>query len=327
MIEAAPEWVVAGVLMVVALVLQGTAHGSLERSSFALICARIASLAGGYLLVAVWLWLVLRAGLKKEERWIDLVRGLGQQASDAVCFALVLNLILYIKLLVPLVRTVSYDRIYEAIDRALFSWLDPLIAWRARELQYNWVNDLYFTLFFGMFLASFFFHSLRSRSEFRRVFLASLLVQGIGGVLYLAAPAVGPFLYHPSANVLMGGTERYFYTVRRSELDGGIRWLSANAGYYLDCGLASMPSLHAAGSFVFLYYAWRHVRWLGMVYAPVFIWILFAALASRWHYGIDLIAGLGVACVSIALADRWISAHEGAARGRIEEVAAAGALA
>ena len=309
--------------MIVALVLQGIAHGSLERNSFGLICLRVALLAGGYLLVAVWLWLVLRAGLKRDEKWKDLARRLGQQASDAVCFALVLNLTLYIKLLVPLVRTISYDRVYETIDRAWFSWLDPLIIWRGRELQYHWINDLYFTLFFGMFMASFFFHSLRSRSEFRRVFLASLLVQGIGGVLYLAAPAVGPFLYHPSANLLMGGTERYFYTVRRDELVGGVRWLGANAGYYLDCGLAAMPSLHAAGSFVFLYYAWRYVRWLGVVYTPVFMWILFAALASRWHYGIDLIAGLGVACVSIALANRWTSAHEGAVRGRIEAAAAA----
>lgn len=281
----------------------------MEWSSARPILAHVSSIAMGYVGVAVWLWLVFRAGARRETA-VAIARRLFIQVGDAFCFGIVLALTLYIKLWVPLVRTASYDRFYDATDRIFFSWLHPFIVWRARYLQFNWIDQLYFLFFFGMFLVSFVIHNLRGRAEFRRVFLASLLVQGTGGALYFAAPAIGPFLYHPSANAIMASTEHYFYLVRQSEMTGGVSWLCANAGRYIVCGLAAMPSLHAAASFIFLYYAWRYVRPLAWIYTPLFIWILFEALASRWHYGIDLIVGIALACACIALSNAWMRAHE-----------------
>jgi membrane-associated phospholipid phosphatase len=98
------------------------------------------------------------------------------------------------------------------------------------------------------------------------------------------------------------------------ELATGARWLQINSGHDLTFGLAAMPSLHAGASFIFLCYAWRHVRWLGVVYVPVFIWILFEAMASRWHYGVDLVVGVVMAYGCILLAERWMRARE-TARG------------
>ena len=308
LLSASPEWIVASTLLAIAVALQVTLRAPLAWLSAVKILAHVAALSAGYILIAIFLWLVLRAGRRQESK-SDIARRLGQQVSDAFCFELVLTVSLYIKLLVPLIRSDSYDRLYESIDRTWFAWLDPMIAWRARSLQFNWLDTLYFFLFFGMFFVSFIVHNLRGRAEFRRVLLATLLVQALGGVLYLAAPAIGPFLYHPSANVLMGATEHYFYMVHQAEMAGGARWLSTNASLYLDFGLAAMPSLHAAGSFVFLYYAWRYVRWLGWVYLPAFAWILFEAMATRWHFGIDLIAGLMLGCVCIFLTEKWVRAH------------------
>jgi hypothetical protein len=307
-LKASPEWVVAAALLAVVIVLQAILRAPVEWSSAGPVLGHIGTVVGGYIFVATWLWLALYSGKGKQSK-TEVVRKLVMQVSDAACFALVLSLSLYIKLLVPLLRPTLYDRQYEAIDRVLFAWLEPLINWRTRAIQVHWIDSLYFLAFFSMFLFSFVTHNLRGRAEFRRVFLATLLVQGVGGVLYLAAPALGPFLYHPSANPVMGATEHYFYLVRQNELAGGVRWLSANAGRYIMCGLAAMPSLHAAGSFVFLYYAWR-VRWLFAIYVPAFGWILFGAMATRWHYGIDLIAGLGLACSCIAMAEWWMRVHE-----------------
>lgn len=313
LLRASPEWTVASTMLAFAVALQATLHAPLAWPSAVRILNHIAVLSAGYVLIAIFLWLVLRAGRKLESK-SDTARRLGQQVSDAFCFELVLSLSLYIKLLVPLIRSDSYDRLYESIDRGWFAWLDPLIAWRARSLQFNWLDALYFVLFFGMFFVSFIVHSLRGRVEFCRVFLATLLVQALGGVLYLAAPAIGPFLYHPSANVLMGITEHYFYMVRQTEMAGGVHWLNANASFYIDFGLAAMPSLHAAGSFVFLFYAWRYVRWLGWIYLPAVGWILFEAMATRWHYGIDLVAGLMLGYVCIFLTEKWVQGHEQARR-------------
>lgn len=290
----------------------------LEWSSAGPLITGIVRVAELYVAVAVWVWLVLRAGLRLESR-LALLRSLAQHAVDGFCFGSAIFLCLYLKLMVPLVRATTYDRAYEAIDRRFFAWMDPLITWRARALQFNWIDSLYLFAFFGMFCVSFIIHSLRGRAEFRRVFLASLLVQGGGAVFYLVAPAVGPFLFHPSANALAVGTQHSFYLLRQKELAaGGVFWFSAHAGEFVSCGLGAMPSLHVAASFVFLGYAWRYVRWLSVLYAPIFGWIVFGAMATRWHYGIDLVAGVALAYGCIALADWWIEAHEAALDRELE---------
>lgn len=315
----APEWIVVASLLAVTLALRMTLRTPLEWSSVGPLLSNIFKVAELYVAVAVWLWLVLRAGLRLESPSV-LLRSLAQHAGDGICFGTAVFLCLYLKLFVPLIRVKTYDRLYEVIDRRFFSWMDPLIAWRARALQFNWIDGLYLFVFFGMFCVSFIIHSLRGRAEFRRVFLASLLVQATGGVLYLVAPALRPFLFHPSANALTVETQRSFCLVRQKELAaGGALWFSAHAGQFILCGLGAMPSLHAAASFVFLRYAWRHVRQLAFVYVPIFSWILFEAMATRWHYGIDLIVGIALAGGCIALANRWVEAHERVCKQRPEQ--------
>lgn len=320
-LRASPEWVVTTALLAFAVALLVSLKAPTRWNDIKPLIAFVLSLATVYILVffAVGFCRIIPPLMRHEENLGVMGRRFKWELSNGLCFALVVSLSFYLKLCVPLVRSKTYDGIYEAIDRVCFSWLNPLFVWRARELQFNWVDNLYLYLFLGMFVVSFLAHGMRGHSEFRRVFLASLLVQALGGCLYFAAPAIGPFLYHPSANGSAGAAEHYFYLVRQAEMAGGIPWLSANAGHYIVCGLAAMPSLHAAGSLVFLYYAWKYVRWLGWVYLPVFAWILFGAMATRWHYGIDLVAGIALACACIALADRWMRAHENAAQRAVDE--------
>lgn len=314
-----PGWTVVAGLLAVILTLHVILRAPLEWSSARPLLLSILRVTGLYVVIAVWLWIVLRAGLRLGNRQA-LLRSLAQHAGDGFCFASAIFLCLYLKLMVPLVRASTFDRAYEAIDRRFFAWMDPLIAWRAHALQFNWIDSMYLFAFFGMFCLSFIIHNLRGRAEFRRVFLATVLVQGAGAVLYMVAPAVGPFLFHPSANALAVGTQHSFYLLRQKELAaGGVLWFSAHAGEFVLCGLAAMPSLHVAASFVFLCYAWRYVRWLGYVYALIFGWILFGAMATRWHYGIDLIAGVALAYACIALSNWWIEAYEEALELGVEE--------
>lgn len=316
--KAAPEWIVAEALLLLTLFFQYILQAPLQWFSI----SSLTFVETNYLLPfgLLCIWIVLPIPFFRQKRsWLQVVQRLGQQLGDVVCFTLILWLHFHIKLWIPLIHPVSYDQIYEAIDRNCFSWLDPIIAWRSHLTQIEWVNHLYVNLFIGMFLCSFVIHNLRGRSEFRRVFLASLLVQAMGAISYLIAPAVGPFLYHSSANAWTGEVEGYLYNIRLDMLAGGIDWLKANTGQYLACGLAAMPSLHVAASFVFLHYAWRHCRWLTLLYGPAFAWIIFEAMASRWHYAIDLVAGMALACGSIALANLWMRAHEAAAQTAIFE--------
>lgn len=104
--------------------------------------------------------------------------------------------------------------------------------------------------------------------------------------------------------------EHHLYATRQAEMAGGVTWLSRNIGSSLTAGVGAMPSLHAAVSFVFFFYAWRYIRPLGVIYGIVFVWILFSAMATRWHYGVDLIAGVALAGFCISLSNRWISIRE-----------------
>lgn len=328
MLRVYPEWVVTAVLLIIVALLLAYLRAPLRWSCLTSLAEGVLAFVIGYILIVlvVGLWKVAPALVHGKEDQAAIVRRVGQEVGNGFCFGIVLSLTFCLKLWEPLIRSVSYDRVYEAMDRTCLFWLDPFISWRAHHLQFHWVNQLYDAAFVGMFLVSLVVHFARKRTEFRRVFLASLLVQAVGGCLYLAAPASGPFLYHPSANQALATVQHTFSQIRQQEILGGVEWMRLNTGRYITCGLGAMPSLHAAASFVFLYYAWRHVRWLGIIYTPVFTWILFEAMASRWHYGIDLIVGVMMACACIALTEIWLRAHEAehSARATKMEALAAG---
>ncbi|MBK8523238.1 MAG: hypothetical protein IPL58_03390 [Betaproteobacteria bacterium] len=48
-------------------------------------------------------------------------------------------------------------------------------------------------------------------------------------------------------------------------------------------------------------YAARYVRWLGYAYLPLVIFISTEAVVSRWHYVIDLAAGLCIAYLCVVI--------------------------
>src|SRR5690606_38290906 len=93
-------------------------------------------------------------------------------------------------------------------------------------------------------------------------------------------------------------------SVRDDIVNGGASWIAANGGTHITVGLAAMPSLHTGGSFLFLLFAWRHAQVLLPLYLPLFAFISIDAVASRWHYFIDLPAG-----VVLALGCAWAAAR------------------
>jgi membrane-associated phospholipid phosphatase len=97
---------------------------------------------------------------------------------------------------------------------------------------------------------------------------------------------------------------------RDAALPGGISWFQTQGSEFLATGLAAMPSLHVASSAVFVYFAWKHERHLCWFYLPLFGFIMIEAVATRWHYIVDIVAGLGLTALAIFLVDwsfrRWM---------------------
>src|SRR3546814_14627541 len=91
------------------------------------------------------------------------------------------------------------------------------------------------------------------------------------------------------------------YAMYRAVMAGGRPWIAREGSQYLVSAVAAMPSLHIASSAVFVHYAWKHERWLCWFYLPLFGFIMFEALATRWHYLVDVIAGLGLTALAIAI--------------------------
>ena len=66
-------------------------------------------------------------------------------------------------------------------------------------------------------------------------------------------------------------------------------------------GLVSFPSFHAAGATILGWAMWR-TRLLWLPFALLNVGVTVSALVGGGHYLVDLIAGCGVACLSIGLA-------------------------
>ena len=226
-------------------------------------------------------------------------------AAAFVCYLVVMICHFNVKLWMRIVNPALWDPIYWQIDEALRPLIGLCFQIRAVIAAYAGNIDTFYLFgFVAMFYLSFIVHAVRSPLVFRRLVVASFLVHALGALSYLAAPALGPFLYEAGANEFASGSQAGMLEAHRQIVQGGASWLALNGSANLSAGLAAMPSLHTAAAAVFLYFAWRYERWLAVPYLPIFLFILVEAVASRWHYVIDLPAGLALAALCIAAAHR-----------------------
>ncbi|HSG33026.1 MAG TPA: phosphatase PAP2 family protein, partial [Sphingomonadaceae bacterium] len=208
-----------------------------------------------------------------------------------------------VKLGIHTINPGSFDAVFWAIDRAFY----PIVT-GAEAIHVGLtgtglpIEHFYLFLFLAMFATSIIIHGNRSYCDLRKVVLASMLVHMIGGLGYLVMPALGPFIYDIGTNSVETARQIHMLGVHRASLAGGPVWFTAHGPDHLAAGLAAMPSLHVASSGVFLYYAWSKERYLLWVYVPLFLFIVNEAIATRWHYLVDIPVGLAVTGIAVLLA-------------------------
>src|SRR3546814_1028870 len=86
----------------------------------------------------------------------------------------------------------------------------------------------------------------------------------------------------------------------------GPAFLAKHGSINFTVGLAAMPSLHSASAYLFFLFAWKHGKVLVPLYSFILAYILIMAVASRWHYIIDIPVGMTLAWASYKLAD-WFT--------------------
>lgn len=221
------------------------------------------------------------------------------------CYAGVLVCHFNLKLWIPHITPALWDDLYWQTDLALRPVVEACFALReAIAPVIPLESNFYMVAFIAMFYLSFCFHALRDPHQFRTLFLAALFLQGMGAAAYLAMPAIGPFLFESGIEPKQTSAQLSMLAAYRDNVAGGASWIAANGDTHLTVGLAAMPSLHTGGSFLFLLFAWRYARVLVPLYLALFAFISVDAVASRWHYLIDLPVGVALAFLCALVAER-----------------------
>lgn len=214
-----------------------------------------------------------------------------------------------LKGLLPIVNTRALDAPLYHFDLQLFGvepavWLDRFVTPATTE----WFAFFYYSYFFILALHVLPMLLLSKRmKDFAQFSLGFLGVYCVAHVIYMIVPGYGPFrfLSHLFEHQLPLG----FWYERVLEMVN-------NAGAQKDI----FPSLHTAGPTFCVLYSFAHRDRAPFKYTwPVTAFftanIIAATMFLRWHYIIDVIAGLTIA-VSVHFASRAIARREVASRER-----------
>lgn len=251
------------------------------------------ALALSALLIVVWCVAAVRcpAWHQVTPRPVRLVRNL---------IALVLCLGIYpsLRWAVPLVHGRRYDSALAAADRWLFHgrdplpMLDPLVSpplTTVLAIAYScaWMP----AAALGLYLY------LQGRDqELSDVLTGLVLVHSVGFLGYVLVPATGPWREL---------ADRFTVPL------GDSPWVTHYYAY--NNNVDAFPSLHIASTLLVGCFAWRDWRLLWWLASPLLVAIGFSTLYLRWHYVVDVLAGL-----ALALAVRWASPRINAAWAAVQ---------
>jgi len=156
-----------------------------------------------------------------------------------------------------------------------------------------WMELAYVFHIFNIPIVACFIYVWRSREHFREMMSGVLVVTFFGLIGYLLVPAIGP-LY----------TLRDQYTVPlRVPLEVVNRQIE-----FMDYARIKrdvFPSLHVGISFVVWLYAYRNSRRLFWILAPLVLSLFVSTVYLRYHYLVDVVAGLLLAPLCFFLAN-WL---------------------
>ncbi|MCZ8370021.1 MAG: phosphatase PAP2 family protein [Porphyrobacter sp.] len=240
--------------------------------------------------------------------------------AAGIAYGIILVTHFNIKMWMSLINPALWDEFYWNTDQMVRPLVDA--AFSVHNLTDALMpagNHLYLFAFLAMFAGSIIVHSMQHFIVFRKVIFTAMLVHVLGALSYLVMPAVGPFLYEPGVNALETARQNHMFGGYQALAAGGRPWIASQGSQFMFAAVAAMPSLHVASSAVFVFYAWKHARWLGVLYLPLFVFIMFEAVATRWHYWIDVVVGLALTALAIAITAaifRPIEAYEPAEPSR-----------
>jgi hypothetical protein len=247
-------------------------------------------------IVALALGLALTRGavLRRGGFWSALVYRL-------TLFTTVFSSYFELRVILPASAPRSVDATLYAIDLDVFHY-EPALAWDRFVDPHltEWFSFFYFGYFFLLALHVLPFMFLgRNLAILARFATAIFFTFCCGHLLYILVPGFGPY--------------RFFAGSFTHELHGGVFWglvqaTVDGAGAQKDI----FPSLHTAVPTMFTVLAYRFrkeflpFRWSWPIVGFCTSQIVIATMYLRWHYLIDICAGLTLAFLAVWVADRSV---------------------
>ena len=287
---ATQDWLIAFYLTVL-LVASLRAEGPGRDTALSLVCADIVGVSIGLVLT--------RGGVL---RYGSLSYGIVYRLT-----VLLPSFLSYFELrwILPAVSPQSVDANIYALDMRIFG-VEPALAWDRFVSPHTteWFAFFYFSYFFvlsahvlPMMLLS------KNRARFAHFALGLLSVVIFGQILYMLVPGWGPYHFFAGQfeHALEGGL---FWHLVKATVDG--------AGAQKDI----FPSLHTAIPTFFTVFSFMHrkampfkITWPFMAFTS--LQIIGATMFLRWHYVIDIVAGLTLAVLSAVVSHRIVTWEEG----------------
>ena len=195
---------------------------------------------------------------------------------------------------IPALGRPPVDEMLQRWDRTLLGETPAMIY---QQWSQPWLNDvlmLGYLFFFVHLIAVPAAYCVRDLGKFRQLIVGLFTAYGLGFLSYTLFPAGGPHRCMAFASPLEGLAI--------------VPWTLAPVNAGSNC-VDVFPSLHFAVSLYLLVFDWWHCRrrfWLLTVPCAI-LWL--STVLLRFHYFVDLLGGLVVAVVSLAIT-QWYGREE-----------------
>ena len=196
-----------------------------------------------------------------------------------------------------LMVTTDRDQALIAIDQHLFHCQASVALQRfVTPGLTTWMSTAYFFHLINIPLIALFLYAFRGRRSFREMMSGVTVASFFGLMGYLLVPAIGPIY-----------TLRNQYTV---PLHQALPLLNREVDFmdFARIRRDAFPSLHVTLSFVAWVYAYRNSKKLFWILSPLIISLWISTVYLRYHYLIDVVAGLILAPATFLLSN-WLFAR------------------
>ena len=208
----------------------------------------------------------------------------------------------WLKVSVPLVHWRVFDPEAWRLDTLLHLGVSPsvfMVNLLAGTPLLGWLDVWYGLWLKTVFYSIAFFSAFPDPVLRRRLMMSSALIWGLGAWIYTAFPVLGPIYAHREQWAVVQGqmpiaegtqamlAENYARVV--AGRDGTLRAFNPTRG------VAAMPSLHVGVLWLLMLFARRYARPLFLPFALATAATFVGALATGWHYAIDIYVGIALA--------------------------------